>query len=88
MNTKLQKTEGPTLGNCLMMDAMGMASYLIPGIGEVVDFIWALIAGVIFYKWFHTAIGATGSIAEEVLPFTDIIPSFTLGYFFINREDD
>ena len=88
MNNKLQKTEGPTLGNCLKMDAIGMVSYLIPGIGEAVDFIWALIAGVIFYKWFHTAIGAAGSIAEEVLPFTDIIPSFTLGYYFINRDDD
>ena len=88
MNNNLQKTKGPTLGNCLTMDAIGMSSYLIPGIGESLDLIWALIAGVIFYKWFHTAIGAAGSIAEEVLPFTDIIPSFTLGYFFINREDD
>ena len=88
MNNNLQKTKGPTLGNCLTMDAIGMSSYLIPGIGESLDLIWALIAGAIFYKWFHTTIVAAGSIAEEALPFTDIIPSFTLGYFFISRDDD
>lgn len=58
-----------------------MASYLIPGLGEGLDLLWAVIAAIVFKKWFGTTGGAVASFAEEALPFTDIIPAFTLGYF-------
>ena len=42
----------PSLGTCLLMDGIGFASYLIPGLGEGIDIIWALISGGLFYSWF------------------------------------
>ena len=76
----------PSLGSCLLMDGIGMSSYLIPGLGEGLDIIWALIAGFTFYRWFSSVAGSVGAIAEEILPFTDIIPAFTIGYFVCQKN--
>ncbi len=70
-----------SLGECLLMDGVGVATYIIPGLGEGFDLIWAFVAGIIFYKWCGSKVGTVGAIAEELLPSTDIIPSFTIGYF-------
>ena len=67
-----------------MLDVVGYFSFAIPFIGEFSDIIWALIAAIISYKMFGEKRGkftAVSTFAEELLPFTDIIPSFTL--FFI-----
>lgn len=66
---------------CLIMDAIGYATYLIPGIAEFGDIIWAPISAFIFYKTFGGKIGAIGAVfnfIEEALPGTDLIPSFTI----------
>lgn len=63
------------------MDLIGCASYLIPGFGESFDLIWGVIAGIVFKNWFGSNIGAICAAIEEIAPFTDIIPSFTIGYF-------
>lgn len=79
MNYKIKK-----LILCLMLDVVGYFSFAIPFIGEFSDIIWAPIAAIISYKMFGEKRGkftAVSTFAEELLPFTDIIPSFTL--FFI-----
>ena len=79
MNYKIKK-----LILCLMLDVVGYFSFAIPFIGEFCDIIWAPIAAIISYKMFGEKRGkftAVSTFAEELLPFTDIIPSFTL--FFI-----
>lgn len=66
------------------MDLIGSASYFVPGMGEWLDIAWAPISAYIFYRSFGGKTGAIGSIinfAEEVLPFVDIIPTFTIAYF-------
>lgn len=71
----------PKLLFCLLMDAIGCMTYIIPGIGEFGDIIWAPVSAIIFYKTFGGWKGAFGSIfnfIEEVLPGTDFIPSFTI----------
>jgi hypothetical protein len=71
----------PSLLLCIVMDLIGYASFAIPGLGEFSDIIWAPISAYIFYKTFGGWKGAFGSIfnfAEEILPFTDFIPSFTI----------
>ena len=71
----------PSLILCLVMDIIGYASYAIPGLGELSDIVWAPISALIFYKMFGGLKGAFGGIfnfAEEILPFTDFIPSFTI----------
>jgi len=75
----------PTLTFCLIMDLLGSATFLLPGLGEWFDVLWAPISALIFFKSFGGKVGRIGSIinfTEEILPFTDIIPTFTIAYFY------
>ncbi len=69
----------------LLFDAVGMISYIIPGIGEFSDVIWAPISAWLMTKLYK---GKTGKIAavisfvEEALPLVDIIPTFTLMWIY------
>jgi len=70
---------------CIAMDIIGYATYAIPGLAEFADIIWAPISGLIFYKTFGGWKGTFGGIfnfAEELLPGTDFIPSFTIMWIF------
>lgn len=76
------------------LDAVGYVSFLIPGIGEFSDIIWAPLSGYIMTKLYK---GKPGKIAgviafvEEALPGLDVIPTFTLmwlySYVFKKKED-
>jgi hypothetical protein len=75
------------------MDIIGYATFAIPFFGEFADIIWAPISGFIFYKTFGGWKGAFGGLfnfAEEILPFTDFIPTFTITwmwqYFTTKKE--
>jgi len=86
---KEQKVFVPNLGICIIMDLIGMASYIIPGWGEFADLVWAPISGFVFYKLFGGRFGMIGGVLdflEEVLPFTDIIPSFTIGWYIRKKQ--
>jgi hypothetical protein len=75
----------PSLAFCILMDAIGCASYLFLGVAEFVDIIWAPISAFIFYKTFGGRVGQIGSVLnfiEEALPGTDVIPTFTIAYFY------
>jgi hypothetical protein len=63
------------------MDLIGYATYSLPFLGEFADFLWAPVSAVIFYKTFGGWKGAFGGLfnfVEELLPFTDFVPSFTI----------
>lgn len=67
------------------MDLIGMASFSIPLIGEFSDIIWAPLSAFIYYRAFGGTKGAFGglfSFVEELLPGTDIIPTFTLTWVY------
>jgi hypothetical protein len=75
----------PTLAFCLIMDLLGLATFLLPGLGEWFDILWAPISAMLFFNSFGGKVGRIGSIinfAEEILPFTDFIPTFTIAYFY------
>jgi hypothetical protein len=75
----------PTLVFCLIMDFMGSITYFLPGFGEWFDIIWAPISAYIFYRSFGGKTGQIGALinfVEEILPFSDIIPTFTLVYLY------
>ena len=66
---------------CLLMDALGYATYAVPLLGEFGDIVWAPISAFVFYKTFGGVKGAFGSafnFVEELMPGLDFIPSFTL----------
>lgn len=73
----------PNFALCLMLDVIGCVSFTIPFLGEFSDVIWAPVSGWIFYKLFQGRYGLFGgafSFLEELLPFSDILPTFTLAW--------
>ncbi len=74
----------PTLAFCILMDAIGLATYAVPFFGEFADVIWAPISAFIFFRSFGGWKGAFGGIfnfIEELMPGLDFIPTFTIMYF-------
>ena len=69
----------------ILFDAIGMASFTLPLIGEFGDVIWAPLSALIMTRMYK---GKTGKIAglanflEELLPGLDFIPTFTLTWIY------
>jgi hypothetical protein len=86
---KKEKILVPNIALCIIMDLIGMSSYFIPALGEFTDIVWAPISGFIFFKLFGGRFGLIGGVLdflEEILPFTDIIPSFTIAWFIRKQQ--
>jgi len=69
----------------LLFDAIGYVSFLIPGIGEFSDVLWAPVSAWLMtrmYKGREGRIAGVVSFIEEILPVLDVIPSFTLMWFY------
>lgn len=62
----------------LAIDALGMVTYLFPALGETADVILAPIISILIYAVHRTTFGAVVGFFEEIIPFTDIIPSATI----------
>lgn len=84
----------PSLLLCIVMDLIGYASFALPGLGEFSDIVWAPISAYIFFKTFGGWKGAFGGVfnfAEEILPFTDFIPTFSIMWvwqYFTKKQED
>ena len=69
----------------LLFDAIGMLSFTIPFVGEFSDAVWAPVSGLILSRMYKGKTGIAGGIfsfIEEAIPFTDVIPTFTLMWFY------
>ena len=69
----------------ILFDLIGMASFMIPGIGAFSDIIWAPVAAWLMSRMYKGKIGqAAGVITfiEEIIPGLDIIPTFTIMWFY------
>ncbi len=91
MNSKIHSS--PSLLLCIALDCIGYASFSIPVLGEFSDLVWAPLSGFIFYRLFGGKMGVFGGLfnmAEELLPFTDFVPSFSIAwvlkYFYRSKE--
>lgn len=78
----------------IAFDLIGMLTYLIPIFGEVGDVIWAPIAGFMLSYLYKGSIGKVSGVLgflEEILPFSDFIPTFTLTWIYtyvIKNQDN
>jgi hypothetical protein len=77
----------------ILFDFIGMLSYKIPGIAETLDVVWAPISGfllVVMYKGYTGKVSGIIGFLEEIIPFTDVIPTFTLTwiYQYIFKKED
>jgi hypothetical protein len=69
----------------ILFDAIGMLSFTIPYIGEFSDVVWAPLAGFLMTKMYEGRVGKVAGVLtflEEIIPFTDIIPSFTITWIY------
>lgn len=74
-----KRTKNLLLG--LLFDAIGMASILAPGLGDVLDVVWAPLAGWLMTRMYKGKIGqAAGviTVVEELIPGLDVVPTFTI----------
>ena len=80
MNKQTQK-----LLLALFFDAIGMLSFTIPFIGEFSDVVWAPLSGYLMTQMYKGRLGRVAGViefAEEFLPFTDYLPTFTLTWIY------
>lgn len=69
----------------LLYDAVGMLTMAIPVVGPFLDMIWAPISAkkmMEMYPGKKGKIMAVFSFLEEILPFTDVIPTFTIMWLY------
>jgi len=69
---------------CLMIDAIGTSSNLIPFVGEATDLVWAPIAAYTLRSLYYGSnVVFALEFAEEILLFTDVLPLATIWYVHI-----
>ncbi len=69
----------------LIFDCIGMFTYLVPVFAESLDIIWAPISGLLLVLMYKGTVGKIAGLfgtIEELIPFTDIIPTFTITWFY------
>jgi hypothetical protein len=69
----------------LIFDALGFVSFLIPGIGEFSDIVWAPVSAWLMTKLYKGKIGKIAAVVtfvEEILPVADVVPTFTIMWFY------
>ncbi|EGV44927.1 hypothetical protein BZARG_86 [Bizionia argentinensis JUB59] len=69
------------LGLGLLFDALGYVSFIFPPF----DFVWAPLSAYLMTRMYagrKGKIAAVFSFVEEALPFVDIIPSFSIMWFY------
>ncbi|GHA31297.1 hypothetical protein GCM10007103_11080 [Salinimicrobium marinum] len=77
----------------VVYDAIGMASMSIPLVGPFLDLAWAPYAAKKMSEMYPGRKGKLASVIvflEEILPFTDVIPTFTLMwlYTFVWKKEE
>lgn len=83
------KTTKFILGFCF--DALGYVSFIVP----LFDVIWAPLSGYLMTQLYHGKKGKVAGVlvfVEEALPFSDVIPTFTImwiySYYFDKRRSE
>ena len=70
----------------IIIDLVGMASYALPWVGELSDFIFAPLTAWWIMHAYDSKKGATIGFIEEILPFTDFIPTCTITHFLTKKN--
>jgi hypothetical protein len=69
----------------IIYDVIGMATYAIPLVGPFLDLLWAPYASKQMVEMYPGKKGKIASVIvfiEEILPGTDVIPTFTLMWLY------
>ncbi|MBR2178236.1 MAG: hypothetical protein IJ921_03830 [Paludibacteraceae bacterium] len=84
-NLPAEQIKTPSLWVAVVLDILGMVTFTIPGVGEFGDVVWAPLSAYLLSRLYGTdklaKWGAIFNFAEEILPFTDFCPTFTIAWF-------
>lgn len=81
----MRKLKYKMLAKGLALDAVGMFTMVLPGIGTLIDLFWAPFAAWQMNKMYPGKKGRLASIIvflEEIIPGLDFIPTFTLMWIY------
>jgi hypothetical protein len=81
----MENSKYKLLRNGIAFDAIGMLSMAIPVVGPVLDILWAPYAAKKMSEMYEGKEGKIASVIvfiEEILPITDLIPTFTLMWLY------
>ena len=74
----------------ILIDLIGDGSLLVPGLGGASDFIWAPVSALLVRLLYGSNVLAAVNLLEELLPFTDVIPTATIAFlleFFFRKAE-
>ncbi|WP_298315904.1 hypothetical protein [uncultured Aquimarina sp.] len=89
----MKKNKYKLLKKGIIYDLIGMASLAVPFVGPFLDIIWAPYAAkkmIDMYPGKKGKIASVITFIEEIIPGTDIIPTFTLMWlytFVVSKEE-
>lgn len=69
----------------ILLDLVGMATYILPGLGEFFDVLWAPVSAYLLSKFYKGNVGKVAAVigfVEEAVPGLDITPTFTLTWIY------
>ncbi len=75
----------------VLLDGIGIISYFFPQVGELIDVVWAPLSTYILLKMYKNKVAkytAVLGFVEELLPFTDIVPTFTITWVLSNFDKE
>lgn len=85
LKLKMQNEKYKLLRQGILFDIIGMSTMAIPVVGPFLDVIWAPFAAKKMTEMYKGKDGKIASVIvflEEILPFTDIVPTFTLMWLY------
>ena len=68
------------LGVSIVIDGVGVSTYVLPGAGEIGDAGWAPVSAILVQSLYGRSILSGIDFMEEILPFTDAVPTATIGW--------
>lgn len=85
IQSKVKSDKNTKLVLGIIFDLIGMLSYIVPVFAEVTDVFWAPLSVFIMTAMYKGTVGKVAgviSFIEEVFPFIDFIPTFTLTWIY------
>jgi hypothetical protein len=85
IQSKVKSDKNTKLVLGIIFDLIGMLSYIVPVFAEVTDVFWAPLSVFIMTAMYKGAVGKVAGVVsfiEEVFPFIDFIPTFTLTWIY------
>jgi hypothetical protein len=81
MSSEIETEKQTKLAVAICIDMLGYLSYIIPVFAEFADLAIAPISAILVYILFNRKLKWAGfTFFEEILPFTDLIPSATIAW--------